>query len=188
MILVFDTETTGKADFKAPCTAPHQPRIVQLGAQLLDDEFTVRGEINVIIKPDGWTISKEASDVHGITDEMAAKFGVSIKRALMLLRSFHLVATVRVAHNIGFDDLMVESEFYRMTGEKVPWRADSQKAFCTMDAMTNICRLPGPYGNKWPKLKEAYEFCFKEQFEGAHDALADVRACARIYKWIKTSL
>lgn len=34
MYLLFDSETTGKADFKAPFSAPHQPKLVQLGAML----------------------------------------------------------------------------------------------------------------------------------------------------------
>lgn len=60
MHLIFDTETTGKAQFKLSPAHPTQPHIVQIGAQLLDDEFKVRGEINLIIRPDGWTVPKEA--------------------------------------------------------------------------------------------------------------------------------
>ena len=34
---------------------------------------------------------------------------------------------------------------------------------------------------KIPKLSELYEFLFKETFEGAHNAEADVTATARCY-------
>lgn len=54
-----------------------------------------------------------------------------------------------------------------------------------MKAMTPICKLPGTYDDfKWPRLSEAYRFAFNEDFSGAHDAMADVRACLRIYRWI----
>jgi DNA polymerase III epsilon subunit-like protein len=35
--------------------------------------------------------------------------------------------------------------------------------------------------NKTPKLVEAYRFFFGEDYDGAHSALADARACARVF-------
>jgi DNA polymerase III subunit epsilon len=54
-----------------------------------------------------------------------------------------------------------------------------------MQLATNFCRLPGPYGYKWPSLQELHLKLFNEQFKGAHQALADVRACARCYFELK---
>jgi DNA polymerase-3 subunit epsilon len=34
---------------------------------------------------------------------------------------------------------------------------------------------------KPPKLSESYQFFFNEELVGAHDALVDARACARVY-------
>jgi len=54
-----------------------------------------------------------------------------------------------------------------------------------MQLMTPICKLPSQRQTfKWPKLQEAYNFCFKEDFKGAHDALSDVRATARVLRWL----
>lgn len=176
--LIFDTETTGKADFRAPSTAPHQPHIVQLGAMLVNDGGRVLGEINLIIQPDGFTIPAEASAIHGITHELAVECGVPLSVAL---RSFdHLCsrAEVVVAHNIEFDALVTDAACYRA-------RMDSpltEKVFhCTMNTMTDVCQIPGPYGFKWPRLEEAYRHLFNEWNVRAHDAMEDVRACARIY-------
>ena len=58
---------------------------------------------------------------------------------------------------------------------------DRKEFFCTMRAMTNVVKIPSPRGYKWPKLSEAYRFLFNRDLEGAHDAMADVRACAEIY-------
>lgn len=38
MILFYDTETTGKADFRAAPDAAHQPRLVQLAAILANPD------------------------------------------------------------------------------------------------------------------------------------------------------
>jgi len=58
-------------------------------------------------------------------------------------------------------------------------------SFCTMKAMTGVCKLPGMYDDyKWPKLTEAYRHCYGKEMEGAHDALADVRGCAEVYRWL----
>jgi DNA polymerase III epsilon subunit-like protein len=54
-----------------------------------------------------------------------------------------------------------------------------------MQAATSYCRLPGPYGFKWPTLQELHLKLFNETFAGAHRALADVRACARCYFELK---
>ena len=50
-----------------------------------------------------------------------------------------------------------------------------------MKSTTDFCQLPGPYGYKWPRLEELYQKLFGEDFENRHQALADVRACAKCY-------
>ena len=185
MILVFDTETTGKAFFNQPASYEFQPRIVQLGAQLLDEDFVVRGEINLIVKPEGYTIPEDMAAIHGITQAIAEKCGVSAWCALSAFQELSKVATKFVAHNISFDALVLASAFIRSTQSVGMGATIRDSGFCTMQAMTPICKLPGNYGDyKWPKLQEAHQHAFGEPFEGAHDAMADVRACARLYKWL----
>jgi DNA polymerase III subunit epsilon len=177
--LVFDTETTGKADFRAPIQAQHQPHIVQLGAMLVDDSGRVFAELNLIVRPPkGITIPKEASAIHGITDEIASECGVPCTAALWTFQQIVKLADVIVAHNLEFDSLVCEAALAR--AEMVSALRDKER-FCTMHAMTDVCRLPGPYGYKWPKLEEAYRHLFNEWNVKAHDAMEDVRACARIY-------
>jgi hypothetical protein len=48
------------------------------------------------------------------------------------------------------------------------------------------CALPRKNGGyKPPKLIELHEILFGESFVGAHDAAADVRACARCFFELK---
>jgi DNA polymerase-3 subunit epsilon len=184
MNLFFDTETSGKADFRAAPDAPHQPRLVQLAAILVDDAAKEIASLNLIISPDGFEIPKEASDIHGITTERAQAVGVPLQYAVWLFGSLFKTAQTIVAHNISFDLLVMQGECCRVPVD-LPMR--SKERFCTMQAMTPVCKLPGKFGNdyKWPKLQEAHIHAFGKEFEGAHDALADVRACRDLFFWLR---
>lgn len=183
MILFFDTETTGKADFRAAPGAKHQPRLVQLGAILAAEDGKEMSAINLIIKPKDYEIAAEAAAIHGITTAIATGYGVDMEDALRIFAEFCRKPQQVVAHNITFDLLIARGEFIR-AGIDDPF--EGSKTFCTMHAMTDHCQLPGNYGDyKWPKLQEAHKYAFGKEFDGAHDANADVRACAAIYFWLK---
>lgn len=183
MILVFDTETTGKGDFKKAPTADCQPRMVQFGGILFDMDWKVRAEINLIIKPDGFMIPKEAAEVHGFTTEIATEFGVNEKAVLLLIQRLLKNVKVLVAHNVKYDIIVLERAFH-IHGMPSLSTLPNVQFFCTMQATTDLCALLGPYGKKWPKLEEAYKILLNKTLEGAHDAMADVRACADLYKWL----
>lgn len=179
MILFFDTETTGKADFNADPDAPHQPRLVQLGAILTDDTGKETATVDLVIKPDGFEIPEGASSIHGITTEIARVCGVEEIAATHVFDQLLMASEMLVAHNCDFDRLIMAR------GSKIRAKRMKQATFCTMQAMTPICKLPGNYGDyKWPKLIEAYRHAFGRDLDGAHDAMADVRACKEIYFWL----
>lgn len=172
--LVYDTETTG---FLNPLDPPH---IVQLAAILVDDELGEISSMNVIVKPTDWTVPQAASDVHGITTEKALAFGIPLQVALATFSQFCLVAEQAVAHNGDYDRQVIHGELVRLNKLN---RLAEMDHFCTMKATTHICKIPDKRGrNKWPKLQEAHVHFFGEEFESAHDALADVRACWRVHK------
>lgn len=183
MTLVFDSETTGKADFKALPSAEHQPHLLQLAAVVLDDTLAVRARFSAIVEPDGYEIPAEASAIHGITTEIAKACGFPLRDILQQFFVFQQRCFTRVAHNLRFDDLIVASAFSRIDDE---WDRSQMLGRCTMLEMTEICDIPGPYGPKWPKLAEAYKYATSRDLEGAHDAMADVMACVEIYRWLET--
>ena len=187
MILFFDTETTGKADFRAEPDAPHQPRLVQFAALICEDDGEEVQSARLIIKPDGYTIPAEASAIHGITTERALAVGVDCSVARHIYRRFWNAASMIVAHNIQFDLLIMDGELFRAAGGRKAW-GETRDTVCTMHAMTPVCKLPNTNGYsdyKWPKLQEAFKHAFGKEFDGAHDAMADVRACRDVYFWLK---
>lgn len=178
-ILFFDAETSGLPDFKrAP--GPDQPHIVEIAAILVTHgmEETMRA----VIRPDGWVIEEKAASLHGFTTERANKEGIQAELAMIAFKDLASRCEVIVAHNLAFDMLMVLSEFARLSMPEPFLGCDE---FCTMKATTGICKLPGKYGYKWPKLSEAYKHFFGKDFDGAHGAMADALACRAVYEKIQ---
>ena len=83
LALFYDIETNGMPDWKVPSDSEHQPHIVQIGALLVDrDTKEIVQSLNLIVRPDGWEITKELSDIHGITHEHALEVGLDENRVL----------------------------------------------------------------------------------------------------------
>lgn len=72
-ILFFDTETTGlPINWNAPVSDLNNwPRLVQLAWQVYNENQKLIEEYNFIVKPKGFSIPLEASNIHKITTEMA---------------------------------------------------------------------------------------------------------------------
>ncbi len=181
MKLFFDVETSGLPVWHAPASDPSQPHLVQLAALVTDDEGEEKGSFHSIIRPEGWTIPAQAAAIHGITDEIALSLGVPLVVALVAFSGFCLVATELVAHNLDFDLLMLRAACLRAGGNVRLF--NRPRHICTMRDSTDVLKLPGRRGQfKWPRLEEAYRhFHDGRDFEGAHHAMADVRACAAIH-------
>tara|TARA_Y100001949_G_C15960028_1_gene318795 strand:+ start:725 stop:1324 length:600 start_codon:yes stop_codon:yes gene_type:complete len=192
-VIFYDTETTGLPIWKEPSESENQPHIVQLGAILADaDSREVIQRLDVIIKPEGWVIPEEATETHGITNELATTVGVSEADAVALFLQMQHGA-LRVAHNKTFDHRIVRiatkrfSDFSKETEEA--W-ALKERHDCTMAMSKPILELPprGRFGFKAPKLTEAYEFFTGKQLENAHTAMADAEACMAVYWGVKDHL
>lgn len=185
MHLIFDTETTGFPSKTASISA--QPHIVQIAMLLVDDNLTEMGCFSTLIKSTGWTIHPGAQEKHGISVEMCNQFGVPIEYAESVFNDWYWKSNKVVAHNVAFDSQLINFERERLLGRNdYIW----DKSFCTMNAMTPICKLPPRFPGtqyKWPKLSEAYQHCFQKMFDKAHDALADVRATAQVLQWLVTN-
>ena len=174
--LFFDTETTGiPKDYKAPCTnTDNWPRLVQLGWLLTDAAGRILSEGNHIVRPDGFEIPKAASDVHGITTEFALENGKPLLDVIFAFGADLNQADCVVGHNLDYDLHIVGAEYVRLGYDSRIMFA--RPTLCTMQATIQFCNIPGRFGPKWPKLMELYTKLFGQGFDGAHDAMADIRA------------
>lgn len=181
---LFDTETTGIYDYRAPASAEHQPDVVQLCAMLCDEE-RVYSAVNLFIHSDV-PIPPESYEIHRIDRDMTSRVGVSRLRACQVLDSFARKADILVGHNVDFDVNMMMAAMLR---EKGNGQSLKKPRFCTMKEAVQPCKLPNPKRPgtyKWPTLIEAYEILVDSKgFSGAHDAMADARATYELYRVLR---
>jgi len=182
--LFFDTETTGlPRSWNAPVTAlDNWPRLVQLAYMIYDTGGNKVSEVSVIVKPVGFTIPEDASRIHGITTERALKEGKDLVEVLRTFRAALDQAKYLIGHNIGFDEKIMGAEFLRNKMSEIP---ATKVKICTMQSTTDFCAIPGPRGNKWPKLTELHAKLFRTGFEDAHNAASDVAATAKCFWELK---
>lgn len=191
MILFFDTETTGFFDDRLPVSHEAQPYIVQLAAQLCEENGDPVAGFSFIVRNPNIEIPERAAEVHGITYEKAIQFGVSMEFALSAFTHLYQRADLVCAHNIKFDKGVIEAAIARHYGKEMPLR---KPLFCTMEASSPILNLPptekmraaGFDKPKPPKLEECVRHFFNEDLDGAHDAMVDLIACRRVYLHLKT--
>lgn len=190
LVVVFDTETENLPKFRLPSSDPSQPHLVQLAAELCDQTGAVLESMNVIIKPDGWTIPPDVAAIHGISTERALAEGIPEVDAVTMFQVLAGRAALRVAHNISFDDRIMRIAMIRAGLERaVIERIEAGPSACTLKLADAIMKLPptermvaaGFTKSKPPNLGEAMSFFFQEPHDKAHDAMADVIACRRIY-------
>lgn len=177
-IVYFDCETTGLPPKDAKWETDYEqfPRICQLS-------WIYAGrEENHIIRPDGWVIPQEATDVHGITNEYAQEHGEPLDDVMGKFIADCHAAKLICGHNVHFDVSTVKSELMRKAsydqfaddalykGKRIDTMRPSMKF---VDARFSNGRL------KFPRLEELYAKCFPGESFPAHDAIEDVRAVVR---------
>lgn len=183
MYLIFDTETTGLPKrWDAPITdTDNWPRCIQIAWQVHDAMGVLVEHQDFLVRPDGFNIPYDAEKIHGISTALAEKEGIPLAE---VLEKFNLALSKTkfiVGQNVGFDVNIMGAEFHRLQV------ANSLQKLPVLDTCTEetaaLCRLPGGRGGKFklPTLTELHEYLFKEPFNEAHNATADVEATTRCF-------
>jgi DNA polymerase-3 subunit alpha len=183
MYLIFDTETTGlPRNWNAPITdTDNWPRCVQIAWQLHDDLGRLVEHQDFLIRPEGFNIPFDAEQIHGISTELALQKGHELEEVLGWFNEALSKSEFVVGHNLNFDLNIMGCEFHRKG------RATRLNEIPVLDTCTEgtalRCEIPGGrYGKfKLPTLTELYEELFKESFQEAHNATADVEATSRCF-------
>ncbi|MEZ5277089.1 MAG: 3'-5' exonuclease [Opitutaceae bacterium] len=176
-ILFLDFETSG-----LPRKGEGFPRAVSIAWGIAGTDNGIVDLQYHVIRPDGFTISAEATAVHGISQRKALEVGIGIRSIVDQLEAVlnRYRPSQLVAHNLNFDLHVISHECKRMN-RACPIEGLSE--FCTMKHSTELCAIPGSRGGyKWPKLEELYQFLFGRNVAGAHNALIDVCATIECYQ------
>lgn len=191
--LIFDTETNGKRPKVRKGETPPleaEPFVVQLAAKLFEGRRTV-GQFACFCVPEykgeraRFPIDPMTGEIeafftnNGLNDAVIDSVGLPYRVALPAFNNLLRVCDRVVCHNIEFDDPVIRAAMSRIAApQDVYW---SKPKFCTMQSLTNVLKLPGKFGFKYPTLDEAYRALVDDKgFDGAHDAMVDVDACADV--------
>ncbi|MDM7995268.1 MAG: 3'-5' exonuclease [Acidobacteriota bacterium] len=184
MYLIIDSETTGlPRNWKAPITdLANWPRVIQMAWSLFDRAGQPIESATHLIKPEGFRIPAEVQRIHGISTERALAEGRALPTVLQEFAAAAEKSDFIIAHNVKFDESVISAEFFRL---KLPSPFVGKRRICTMMQSTELRRIQGPYGYKWPTLSQLHQELFQTGYEEAHDAGADVAACAKCFFELK---
>ncbi len=191
-IMVFDTETTRLPLWKEPSEHPGQPHLCQFTAVLVDG---LSGQeldyVDMLIRPDGWTIPDEVSKIHGISQARALEEGLPEKAAVSQFLRLTGEADLVVGFGVAFDMRIMRIAMLRAGVSKAACdllMSDMQTR-CVMQQATPIAKIPptdkmmatGRKTFKQPNLGEAVRAILGEEMDDAHDARVDVLYTVRLY-------
>lgn len=184
-VMFFDTETTGlPKNWKLPMSVlDNWPRVIQLAWHKANLDQECLAKRNALIKPDGWTIPKDKFWIdNGFDTAKSMREGEPLKEVLDGFVQDLQTCDFLVSHNMDFDHKVLGAEMLRLGLNS----AHKPIRICTKEVATDYCRIPfegrrqypgmPPQQYKWPKLAELHQKLFGRDFEGAHDAEADVLA------------
>lgn len=163
-VAVFDTETTG---LLVPGAAlEKQPLIIELGIAVVENGEVV-SEHNWLIDP-GCDLPPEITKITGITTDAVAG-QPSFKAVWLGAGAADLIAgcDAAVAHNMPFDQGMVDNEVMRLTGK--PFDRWPAMMLCSAAEFEHV------FGRR-PRMKELYERYVGKPLDQTHRAIDDVRA------------
>ena len=162
-IVCIDTETTG--------LSKSTDRVIQLSMQKFDAETgeTIM-EKDWYIKPTGnWKMEPTAQAVHGISKEFIEENGVSLKSIFDEIMEMIDECPILTYNGTSFDIAFLQREFER---EGLEAHLDTHKYIDAFDIEKRM---------NSHKLADVYRRLFGEDFEDAHNSMADVRATTRVY-------
>lgn len=171
---MFDTETTGlPAHRNAKYTnldAFDKCRVLSVALVEFSGDHTEVGHYYNLLKCPN--VSVGATEIHGITQTDVDDNGINIEQLYCDVRMIFEGVKHVVGHNVHFDVNVLKSEFFR--------------AGLSIDFMNNVeyidtLKLTRNMFFSTMKLGVLYKFLFDEDFDGAHNALNDCRATARVY-------
>lgn len=179
--IAFDFETSGLPKGRKPVTQEtlgqyDTCRAVSLSAARFSSKGRLIDTFDAMVYPEGFEISPGSVAIHGITEDMAKSKGRPFLQVFADFMTFIGPRTkTLVAHNAKFDMSVLRSEMLRHGIDLS--LTDDLNFHCTLELYRERFLKP-------IRLGVLYEEIFGEQFENAHNSLADCIACGRVYPYV----
>ena len=172
--IAIDTETTGLPKTRAKPTLDNIEKWEEcrpLSVAIVEfEDGAISNTYHQLVYPDTFVV--RATEIHGITEEMAKTDGVSFECVYNYFSTMVDVYSKVVGHNLKFDLDVLKSEALR--------RGFDTSVFDRVDPICTL-KLTKQIYLKSMKLTILYEMLFGVPLEGAHNALADAVAAGEVY-------
>lgn len=172
MNLFIDIETTGLINEDLALDDKRQPFPVEVAGLLTRLDGEAISSFHTVIRPQGWVITEETSRIHGISQDYADAYGISLQDAFAVLRIFAARVGRVLAYNMTFDGGIIEAACQRL-GLESP--LVGKPLVCVM-------RIVSDHFNCGRRTQRSiYKQLFDKPIAEAHSAMSDCRACRDIY-------
>jgi len=215
LVTVFDVETTGLIPRNLPTDGSVTPidvypYILQLSFIVYDlNKREIVKKYNEYIRvADKVFISPKITEITRISRETCNEKGVDIVDALHEFHNAYVNSMYVVAHNLAFDQVLIEVETHRNIDRlrelqtnplclfnSLYNKINNIQLYCTMRYGKNICnilverkpdaKVTNTVYKKFPKLSELHGKLFEYVPENLHDAYVDTYACLKCFLKMK---
>lgn len=168
MIIFLDTETTG-----LPKTRNASPEVFDLWPRLVSVAWACgrkSAPVEHIVKPSGFEIPVQASNVHGITTGIAEREGTGLQDVFTALEAVIDRCTFVACYNVAFDKNVLLSEAHRMGDARLVAKLETVKWYCVMKRVQRHLN-----NRRYIKLEEAHRHICGQTAD-YHNASEDVLA------------
>lgn len=181
--IAFDFETSGLPEGRRNVHVTSETlknfdscRAVSLSAARFSHRGRLLDTFDAIIIPTDFTISQKSIEIHGITQERAISEGRPFTDVFVdFMKFIGPRSKTMVAHNAQFDTSVLRSEMLRHDINM--GLIDDLHFRCTLQLYKERFLKP-------IQLGILYKEIFGEDFENAHNSLADCIACGRVYPYL----
>lgn len=194
MYLFVDAESTDLIKEDLPPSSPEQPWLVQVGADLSDQNGKTTGFLRRYVRlPENASVRPGAEAVHGISTRQARRHGATQRWALYGI--LEMMNEARFAISYGrFDRDLGASLIQRIGGSETgqwlqQWSRPGLEWINLITTCSALCKIPGEHfsgGFKWPSLDVACEVLLGEApREAEHDSWDDCQRLKRLFFALK---
>jgi DNA polymerase III epsilon subunit-like protein len=197
LILFFDVETNGLPERKHGFDSYYEPsdtekydssRLIAIAWAVYSFKGKKKLERNYLVKNEN--VSIKNTFIHGITEKMINKDGISIINIFNQFNKDLKGVKVVAAHNFKFDKHIFLSEMYRYKHrqdfKKLIQKFNNLEHCCIGEKAKNAVKIPFKSSYviskyKMPTLPELYTFCFKKKMLNHHKPKFDVQHMAECF-------
>lgn len=197
MLLLLDTETKGFPRGPRYASASHKnlkdyetARLLQFSFIMADENYNQIKLYDAIIKVDSAEyFSEQAVRIHGIDYAKTQSEGYSIEDVMNNFYEALKQVSAIIAYNAEFDINIIKSELFRMDKKEFLKELAKKEIICAMKMSSAIMNLKMKNGQeKYPNLKEAYQFFVGKPLVNAHNSKYDTINLLTIMKNMQKQL